>query len=420
MGKACSGHSREASGYIVVVTALLLVALLGGVALVADFGMLYSSRTGLQSIADSAALAGASTFVIQPLALQPATAEAAALGVAVTQSALGRGVTSGQVNVQVDLPNRFVEVQINRNDSVFFARALGFNQVAQGVSAFAEASLRSTGANCVKPIFLPSSVVADATACAGLTGKDYQDCLQGLARAQCGLDPTDASSSGMQLLLHDTGNGIYAPTAYGTTQLGNTYNIRPTSPKTALAPSNFYSIRFNGNSGAKDFKDALAGCTDNATVYCETCVSLEPGNMNGPTNDGVTRFTDLDGDGSPDHQIFPPSVTGDALGRYCFGPTLATCVFNDSHQLGVVPVWDVCAVSTGGCPAEAFCPSAKYSGANVTLRIAGWATVFIHGMFGGDVRATLLNLTGCEGSGAGTVPGLFGTPLQLVGTRPPS
>lgn len=159
---------KNDSGYVVIVTALLLVVFLGFVALAADFGFLYSSRTGLQSIADSAALTGASTFVFQPSALQPDTAQAAALATATSQSALGSNITPSQVSVNVDVANAFVEVDIQRNDGVFFARALGFDQVTQAVEAFAEASNDASGANCVKPWYLPTSIIADDSACDGL------------------------------------------------------------------------------------------------------------------------------------------------------------------------------------------------------------------------------------------------------------
>lgn len=228
----------------------------------------------------------------------------------------------------------------------------------------------------------------------------------------------------MQLLLYDTGGGNYQKTAYALTQIGTRHNIRPTSPKNALAPGNFFSLRFAGNSGAKDYQDAIAGCQENATVFCNQCVGTEPGNMNGPTNKGTIRLTDQDGDGSPDHDLFPPSVTGDALGRYCFGPTLATCSFNGSPQIGSVPVWDVCGIPIGGCPSENYCAGGKFNG-QVDLKIVGLATVFVHGMVGGDVQATILDVNTCPSGGpelgGGTpIPGPLGVPIRLVSTRPPS
>ena len=419
-------ESRKESGYIVVVTALLLVTFLGFVALAADFGILYSSRTELQSIADSAALAGASTFVFQPSALQPDTAQAAALATATSQSALGRDITPSQVSVNVDVANSFVEVDILRNDSVFFAKALGLDQVTQAVEAFAEAAFDASGAHCVKPWYLPSSIIADDSACDELKKKAQSDCRQSLTCDQCGRDPTDASSSGMQLLLYDTGGGNYEKTAFALTQLGTRHNIRPTNPKSALAPGNFYSLRFQGNSGAKDYKKGITGCQQLATAFCNDCLQMELGNMQGPTIDGTNQLTSLG------HELFPPSVTGDPLDRYCFGPTLATCSFNGSPQIASIPVWDVCSTpGVGGCPSQDFCadndsdgvPDAKFNG-KVALRLAGFATAFVHGVVGDDVQATILDVKTCSSAGPAMgggvpIPGPLGVPVRLVSTRPP-
>ena len=119
-------------------------------------------------------------------------------------------------------------------------------------------------------------------------------------------------------------------------------------------------------------------------------------------------------------------MTGDPLGRYCYGPSAENCSFNGEPQLVVVPVWDVCATPVpGGCPFEPFCldadsdgiPDSKFSGATVSLKIIGFASLFVHGVEGSnDVKVTLMDVRGCE-SGAGLgqhVYGPMGIPVQLV------
>ena len=151
--------------------------------------------------------------------------------------------------------------------------------------------------------------------------------------------------------------------------------------------------------------------------------------MTGPTVDGVNDLVDRDGDGFADDLLFPPSVTGDSLGRYCYGPSVGSCDFNGEPQLVTVPIWDVCATPVpGGCPFEPFCddedgdgiPDSKFSGATVSLKIAGFATLFVHGVIANnDVRVTLMGVRRCE-SGAGLgehVYGPLGIPVQLV--QPP-
>ena len=410
-------RTLKEKGHVLVTTALLLVALLGFVALTADLGFLFTSRTGMQMAADAAALAGASTFVLQPLAQQPDTAEAAATGTALSQTVLSKDVLAPDVTVDVDLANSRVEVQLLRSEPTFFARAIGIDGADIGVTATAEASSRASGAGCIKPWFLPSSMIADLTVCDGLTGQAKQDCLQELSCGQCDEDPNDPTSNGMQLMLYNDGTD-YKMTAYAPSRMGQVYYIRPLKPSQALAPSNFYSLRLPGNAGGNDYRDAIKTCQQNSSAFCATCYDLEAGNMIGPTVSGVNDLVDRDGDGFADDLLFPPSVTGDPLGRYCYGPTVGSCNFNGEPQLVTVPVWDVCAtLPVGGCPSQSFCPDGKLSGATVSLRIAGFASLFVHGVeAGNDVKVTLMGVKGCE-SGAGLgehVYGPLGIPVQLV------
>src|SRR6266704_1025254 len=66
-------NRKEAeSGYVLVTVAVLLVVLVGFTTLAIDTGMLFAARTQAQRAADAAALAGASTFVLNSSDLTPA------------------------------------------------------------------------------------------------------------------------------------------------------------------------------------------------------------------------------------------------------------------------------------------------------------------------------------------------------------
>ena len=83
-------RTNSKSGYILLTVAVLLVLLLlGFTALAVDVGVLYGARTQGQGAADAAALAGAFTFILNPLAPQPATAQTQA-----TQAAISNNVFS--------------------------------------------------------------------------------------------------------------------------------------------------------------------------------------------------------------------------------------------------------------------------------------------------------------------------------------
>src|SRR5688572_27257852 len=157
---------RKREGFILVVVALVLVALVGFVALGVDVGVLYSARAAAQAAADSAALAGAFTFISQPSASQPTTAENHALEIALNHNVFGVPITAGDVTVDVDLANRRVTVDLVSTQNTYFAKVLGQANAGIGVRAIAEAAEQSVGAGpCkVKPWFVSNTIMSDMPA----------------------------------------------------------------------------------------------------------------------------------------------------------------------------------------------------------------------------------------------------------------
>ncbi|HSR52796.1 MAG TPA: pilus assembly protein TadG-related protein [Acidobacteriota bacterium] len=379
-------------GYVVVVVALLLIALIGFAALSVDAGLFYSTRTSAQRIVDASAVAGAFTFVINPLDAQPAGAEAAARALALDQDIRGIAIENSEVGVSVDTVNRRVTVTLDRAETSIFGRALGVLTADIGVTATAEASLSAGGATCVKPWIIPNTVLLPdgASVCAVCPGSpDYDPALEA------------------QLLVDD---GMVTP--FAQSQIGQQIRVRPTRPANALEPGQFYSIQVSDGTGGSVYRESIANCAPDG-VFCGQCYDVEPGNMVGPTHQGVD---DLIGD---------PPDTFDAT-NFCYDPGCR----DTSRSLVVAPIWDVCnSPDPGGCPSTGFCPGAvlSESGANVSLRVAGFALVFVEGFQGNDVVARLINVTTCSagGGGGGGGPtgddgnpqiGPFSIPVRLVQT----
>ncbi len=95
-----------------------------------------------------------------------------------------------------------------------------------------------------------------------------------------------------------------------------------------------------------------------------------------------------------------------------------------SRQLIVAPLWDECNYA-------GFCPSNELpdSGATVQIIVVGFASIFIEGIQGNEVRARLVSVSACgDTPGGGLGPGTsgigasgtnfetgpFGVPLRLV------
>src|SRR5437667_9141340 len=158
--------SKKQEGFVLVVVAIVLLALVGFVALAVDIGVLYSARTSTQGVADAAALAGAFTFINDTKSPQPQTASSNALQVALNNSVLGQPVSAADVKVNVDVANRRVAVDVQSTQNTYFARALGVQTANLRLEAAGKAAAKSTGTACAKPWLIPNTVFGAGGACA--------------------------------------------------------------------------------------------------------------------------------------------------------------------------------------------------------------------------------------------------------------
>ena len=359
---------KKEEGFVLVVVAAMLVAIVGFVALGVDVGVLYGARTSAQEVADAAALAGAFTFINNPTAVQPDTAYNHALEVALNNSILGQPVTAANVTVNVDVANRSVEVDVSSTQNTYFARVLGTNTATVAAEGIAEAAEYSTGAMCVKPWFVPNTIFGSSGACPACAANEVL-------------------ISGGQV------------TAFAKARLGQQFTLKPQNPSGSIAPGQFYAIQLPGSAGGADYRNNIATC---ATPYlrCGNSYSVETGNMVGPTNQGVN---DLIGN--------PPDDTWIGVGQY----QTANGVSDMSKNLVVAPIWDSCSMA-------GFCPAGNFpSGTTVNLQIIGFATFFLEGIQGGDVVARLVSISSCGslaggagGTGAATGGTVLSLPLRLI------
>ena len=364
---------QNEAGYVIVSTALTIVLLLGFAALAVDVGMLLGARSAAQRAADSAALAGAFTFVAQPLSPQPATARDHALATALDNEVLDNPITAPEVNVDVDAGNRRVIVDITHTRGTFFARAFGSNQATIGVRGVAEASATSTGSACTKPWFIPNTVMS-------------------------GLPPCDACAAGEVFV---AGGAV---TPFAQAQMGLQFTIKPGNPQNAIGPGQFYAIRMPDSQGGNDYRTNIATCSA-GVAYCAESYGVEPGNMIGPTIQGVRALA-----GDPPNDVFMN------VGQYY--NNASSIISDTSPQLAIAPIWDICNM-------PGFCPGNQLPGGGAGLQIAivGFALVFIEGVQGNDVLSRLIWASSCSaaggpgGPGAGPAPpetGPYSIPVRLV------
>jgi Flp pilus assembly protein TadG len=379
----------------VAMLAIFIVGLFGMAALAIDLGILYTARTSAQHAADAAALAGAYSF-LNATSAQPAAAQDAAVAAAGANYVLGNPVVISAANVNVDVGNRLVTVTVpltgGSGIGTYFARVFslqgagGMSRVDVVVQASAEASLTASGSRCLKPLFIPNTILSTldpAVACAAATPEVI------FSR------PDGCNTPNSQL------SGWYTSTAV----VGGAYQIKPGNPQNALEPSQFYALDFGA--GATDYRCTLGGCTNECGITdipaCGDNYPVKTGNMVGPTNQGVDDLTGTDPD------------IWHGIGQYEDGGT--GVIYDSSNQVVVAPVWDNC------------CQTINPGTNGQTATIIGFVDLFIDGSKGGgNVDAHLISTTPCAGfggsggggGGAGVPPpnvsGPSGRPIRLVQT----
>jgi len=361
---------KREQGFVLVMVAFFLVALLGFAALAVDIGVLYGAKTSAQEVADAAALAGAFTFINNPTAPQPATANSHALQFALNNSVMGQPITAADVSISTDVVAQKVTVIVSTTQNTYFARAIGINTAnIANVTGVAEAAKYSTGSACVKPWFIPNTAFSASDACTACT-------------------------AGEKLI---SGGEV---TAFAQSKIGQEFIVKSQDPHSAIGSGQFYAIQLPDSGGGNDYRTNIGTCS-NAYVRCGNSYSVETGNLVGPTKQGVT---DLVGS--------PPSDTWVGVGVYNTPNGLS----DTSKNVVLAPIWESCGLA-------GFCPGGKFpSGTGVTLQIVGFAVLFLDGVQGGEVHAHLINVSSCGAAGGGGVPGggvetggtVLSLPLRLV------
>jgi len=156
---------RNEQGATAAFVAVGILVMLGMVALAVDLGKLVSARTESQRVSDSAALAGAASFIFiadSDPTTQEQYARQWAKEYAAYNEVMHKSVTlRDPEDIDVLLADRKVRVRsLHRDDhggpiTTIFARVFGVDEVNVSSFAAAEASLTGTSVSCLLPIVIP-------------------------------------------------------------------------------------------------------------------------------------------------------------------------------------------------------------------------------------------------------------------------
>lgn len=314
---------KKDEGGALVLAAIAMVVLLGFAALAIDVGAMLTARNQLQGAVDAAALAGASGLIVSQ-----GEATNRAIALAGVNTCINQNVAITAANVTFPTASR-VRVQANRLLDLFFARVLGRNTANITAVAVAENGALSGSGN-IKPWAIPDS--------------NYV--LGELIILKAG-DPNGGASG--------TGPSVFYPVDFPPVNKGT-----PITGATA-----YEDAIVNGSSMSIDVGDIL---------------KVEPGNMVGPTGQGVDYLISQDPGAS-----WNPSMN----------QVVSTYPGYSSPRIIKIPFYDPC------CPPE---PGRD------TVTITRLGAFFLEGMQGRNVYGRFIEeiTSGTFGPGPS---GLYGVKL---------
>lgn len=141
---------RNERGAVTVITAVFISAIIAGVAIVADIGLIYQEKRQLQTAVDSAALAGV-------MEMAEGGAPAAAENVAAEYLLSNSNLRPDSVDFTYPGDNAF-SVRAKTNRSVFFGRIFGIDDAGVVASATAKQGVANAVGD-LSPIIVPSNSI---------------------------------------------------------------------------------------------------------------------------------------------------------------------------------------------------------------------------------------------------------------------
>lgn len=390
-------HSNVERGAVLVHVALAIIGLTAMTALAFDFGVKWVSRGQAQNSADAGALAGAVSLSFD----NPNDVSDSGPGKrSAWLYARANGVwgQAPDVNITNDVTvlcadatkcaqpcpppygaNTCIKVDVFRNQArgnplpTFFANLVNVGQ--QGVVATATAAILSGNASdCLKPWGVPDKwleryPVPGPWVPTSRFNKYYDQGNQTGA-------PLPNPDLYTPPSANDPGTGFTLAVDYGTELV-----LKAGNPQQATSPGWFYPLQLT-EPGGDEYRENIAGCSDTIWGIGDD-VPVEPGNMIGPTAQGVRDLIALD----------PGARWNSTLKRIensCVG-TAACPTMSHSPRVVAIPIFDTAAYEDG-----------RQSG-RVTIRIVNILGFFIDRLEGNDVHGILVTTPALVSASNGSV-----------------
>jgi Putative Flp pilus-assembly TadE/G-like len=363
--------AHDERGMSLVFVGVTFFALLSATTIAIDVGMFMTAKTQAQTSADAGALAGATALAFNSFtdrsASGPAVQSAVNTALANRVAASSVSVTSDDVTFpldpvtgQADRVGVTVYRTDDRSNSVptLMGAFFGIQRVNIAATAIAEAAA-ANGVGCVKPFTIPDRWIENVTPPWNSMTSTFDRYYTNGNRAGQVMTPTadeypppgDSRYVGYSMTGNDIGTLL-------TIRAGTGNNVSPTM---------YFSWAMPNNTGADDYTANIAGCNP-TIVHRGQIITQEPGNMVGPTNQGIDDLLLQD----------PSAEWG----------TSCNCVINSrypghSPRVFPIPLYD-----------PDYYQDNVTNGRNATLRVANWIGFFVVSRNGNDVLGRITPILG--------------------------
>ncbi len=370
---------RDDRGMTLVMVATGMLAFLSATALAVDVGLFMVARTESQRAADAGALAGAVALGYNDpndrSATGPAVRNAIAAATAGDNNVVNRQVSVLPEDVTFPTPTQ-VRVRVQRSSmrgnplTTFFAPIFGIDTVNIGAEATAEAQ-PANAMTCVKPFTVPDKWIENQTP--PWDPDDTYDAFDSKGRPIANPD--------IYVPLGQTGY-----TGYDAHRDKGTLVTLKAGTGANITPSFYFPYAIGNVSGADEYRENIAGCNTTMMDFDDLLLA-EPGNMSGPTRQGIDDLIAKD-----------PSARWD---RY---DNKVVSTMSPSPRVVAIPLFD-----------PIYYDSGKRNGRNADLKVVNYMGFFIEEMRGNDVVGRITPIGGIFSGNGGPAPvGTFPIAIVLV------
>ena len=386
-------------GAVLVHVALGLLVFMAFTTFVVDYGVLWVSRRQAQNAADAGAMAGAIAWGFDDREDLSATGPAKRSAFILSQDNFVWGASPDvQIATDITFPvcpdgiNSCLRVDVYRTADrgnplpMFFGRLLGL--IDQDIRATATAQVRAANATrCLKPWAIADKWEEYYPEPSPWTADDRFEKYDG--RNGPPLPNPDVYEAPDE---YGPGTGFTLAADYGTELV-----LKAGNPNDTIAPGWFFPLQLT-ESGGNTYRDNIANCAD-VVWGIDDEIPMEPGNMIGPTMQGVRDLIALDP--NADWDWVTETVTGS-----CVQDIPSSCpAYYQSPRVVVIPVIDTDLYE-----------ESRQTG-RLTVKVVNLLGFFLERVQGNDIYGRLVSAAGLIEDGRGGVSLESAFTLQIILVR---